>query len=168
MQDIAEYLWMAWLILAAVFAVAEISTVSFIALWFGIGAGAAALVAALGFSLPIQLLTFVGASTALTLSTRRIFLRWLNQSTAPVSPPDEVGLIGKRGLVVTGSRGSRSAAEVELDGTVWTALPVTGDQLTLGEECEVVRIEGNQLHVRPVQQTPDWKALKQTNERQVS
>ncbi len=162
-QGLAGYMWMVWLAIAAVFAVVELSTVSFIALWFGIGAGAAALMAALGFGAPVQVLVFVAVSTALTLNTRRIFLRWLAQpdSIAPVL--SDSSLVGKRGVVVTESAGPRSEAALELDGTIWTALPIAGDALVVGEECEVIRIEGNQLYVRPIQRNPDWKPTRYLN-----
>ncbi|MCS7080963.1 MAG: NfeD family protein [Chloracidobacterium sp.] len=148
---------------AAACAAVEVFTISFIALWFAVGAGAAALAAALGFGVPVQILTFMVVSTALTVSTRRIFLRWLNRPVADTLPSNDISLIGKRGVVITESRGPRSEAELELDGTVWTALPVNGEPLTTGDECEVIRIEGNQLYVRPIQHIPDWKAVKQLN-----
>lgn len=163
MQGIANYLWMVWLVIAALFAVVEVSTVSFIALWFGIGAASAALVSAFGFGFPLQLLTFIVISTTLTVSTRRIFLRWLDRSTPALPASGELMLLGKRGVVVTESKGLRNEAELELDGTIWTALPIGGDHLKPGEECEVVRVEGNQLYVRPLQALPDWKAIKQTH-----
>lgn len=162
-QGVAEYMWMVWLAVAAVCALVEVSTVSFIALWFGIGAGAAALAAAAGLGVPAQIFAFLAVSTVLTASTRRIFLRWLNRPIAASSAFDDISLVGRRGVVVTESRGPRSEAELELDGTVWTALPVNGEDLTTGEECEVIRIEGNHLYVRPIQRTPDWKAAKQLN-----
>jgi len=160
-QGIRDYFWVVWLVIAAVFAVVEASTVSFVALWFGVGAVGAALMAALGFGFLPQLLTFVAVSTALTLSTRRIFQRWLERSAPALPTGEDISLIGKRGVVVTESKGPRHQAEVELDGTVWTALPVGEDCLTIGQECEVIRIEGNQLYVRPLYPLPDWKATKQ-------
>ncbi|OYT72289.1 MAG: hypothetical protein CFK52_05570 [Chloracidobacterium sp. CP2_5A] len=153
----AEHMWIMWLVIAAIFAVVEISTSGFIALWFGIGAGAAALTAALGFGAPAQLVALITVSTALTLSTRRIFLRWLDRPTSIAPAFGDSSLVGKRGIVLKESKGVRSEVELELDGTVWTALPVAGDALAIGEECEVVRIEGNQLYVRATQRAPDWK-----------
>jgi membrane protein implicated in regulation of membrane protease activity len=161
MQGITDYLWAVWLVIAALFAVVEVFTVTFIALWFGIGAAGAALVAAFGLGFHFQLLTFAGISTLLTVSTRRIFQRWLEHSTPALPAPGDISLIGKRGVVVTESRGPRSEAELELDGTVWTALPLGGDHLKPGEECEVVRIEGNQLYVRPLSPLPDWRGARQ-------
>ncbi|MGQ9896310.1 MAG: NfeD family protein [Acidobacteriota bacterium] len=157
MQGMAGYLWIVWLVIAALFALVETFTVSFIALWFGIGAAGAALVAAFGFGVPLQLLTFIITSTVLTISTRRIFLRWLDQSTPAVTTPADLSLVGKRGVVVTVSNGSHSKVELELDGTVWTAQPIGEERLKTGQECEVIGVEGNHLYVRPIQLLPDWK-----------
>lgn len=118
MQGITDYLWAVWLVIAALFAVVEVSTVTFIALWFGIGAAGAALVAAFGFSFPFQLLTFVVVSTLLTVSTRRIFQRWLERSTPALPALGDISLIGKRGVVVTESR----AAQRSGTGTRWHRL----------------------------------------------
>ena len=62
-------IWYIWLILAALFIVAEMFTTGFVLLWFGIGALVAALLALTGLvGLPLQILTFLVVSVALTIA----------------------------------------------------------------------------------------------------
>ena len=71
-------IWYIWLILGVVFIVAEIFTTGFVLLWFGIGALVAALLALTGVvGLPLQILSFLVVSIALTVASRTIFERFL-------------------------------------------------------------------------------------------
>ncbi len=159
-QNLVDSMWIVWLVIAAICAAVEVLTTGFIAIWFGLAAGAAALAAAVGFGLPFQLVVFLVVATTLTASTRRIFLRWLNKPVSTLPALNDLSLVGKRGIIITESRGPRREAEIDLDGTVWTALPIHGETLSSGVECEVIQIEGNQLYVRPVHYSPDWKTAQ--------
>ena len=65
--------WIPWLVLGVVLIVAEIFTLGFVLLWFGIGAIAAALVGVLGGGLFLQFLVFAITSISLTAMSRTIF-----------------------------------------------------------------------------------------------
>jgi membrane protein implicated in regulation of membrane protease activity len=145
------YAWIVWLILAALFLGAEVLTPGFFLLWFGVGALVAALIAALGVgSLAAQLIVFLVVSTALVIASRTIFERFF------VRPDAGNGLrtgaetmLGQVGTVVEPSRGALHEAAVKVYGSVWTALPVDGeDPLREGETVSVERIEGNTIYVR--------------------
>ena len=70
--------WVIWLIIAAIFAVAEIFTPGFFLLWFGVGALTASIMALLGVgSFAAQMLVFLVVSVALVIASRTIFEKFL-------------------------------------------------------------------------------------------
>ena len=62
--------WWIWTILAAIFVVAEILSAGFFLLWFGIGAGVAAVLALLGAGFAWQIVAFIGVSLGLLVMVR--------------------------------------------------------------------------------------------------
>src|SRR5918912_3635830 len=96
-------LWYIWLVLGALFIVAEMFTSGFVLLWFGIGAIVAALLALTGLvGLPLQVIVFLFVSIALTVASRTIFERVFMRS----SPGRELKtgietLPGRTGIVVS-------------------------------------------------------------------
>jgi membrane protein implicated in regulation of membrane protease activity len=145
------YAWIIWLIIAAIFAVAEVLTPGFVLLWFGVGALAAALLALLGVqSVAAQIIIFLLVSVALVIASRTIFERFLRRTKDTNELRTGVEqMIGQVGMVVEASRGSLREGAVKIYGSVWTALPVAGeDLLHEGESVTVERVEGNTLYVR--------------------
>jgi membrane protein implicated in regulation of membrane protease activity len=143
--------WVVWLIIAALFAAAEVFTTGFVLLWFGVGALAASIMALLGVDSPAaQLIVFLIVSIALVIASRTIFERIFTRT------PEGEGLrsgvetmIGQSGMVVESSRGSLNEGAVKIYGTVWTAFPAEGEwPLKEGDPVAVERIEGNAIYVR--------------------
>jgi inner membrane protein len=143
--------WAIWLIIAAIFVVAEVFTSGFFLLWFGVGALAAATMAILGVSsLAAQTLVFLIVSVALVIASRTIFERFFNPSANTnrlMSGIDTI--IGQVGMVVESSRGALNEGAVSVYGSVWTAFPAEGEwPLREGDSVSVERIEGNAIYVR--------------------
>jgi inner membrane protein len=154
-------IWYIWLILAAIFIVAEMFTTGFVLLWFGIGALVAALLALTGLvGLPLQILTFLAVSVALTIASRTIFERFLLRG----SPGRELKtgvdtLPGRIGVVVEASKGSMQEGAVRVFGSTWRAFPSHGEEpLKDGEQVQVERVEGATVYVRRVDSEPSWRA----------
>jgi membrane protein implicated in regulation of membrane protease activity len=143
--------WLVWLIIAAVFAAAEVFTPGFVLLWFGVGALVTALVALLGVeSLAAQLIVFLIVSVSLVIASRTILERFFSRS--PDSPKLRSGaemMIGQIGTVVESSRAPLNEGAVKIYGSVWTAFPAEGEwPLKEGDSVSVERIEGNAIYVR--------------------
>ncbi|HEU0185993.1 MAG TPA: NfeD family protein [Blastocatellia bacterium] len=143
--------WAIWLIIAAIFVVAEVFTSGFFLLWFGVGALVAATMAILGVSsLAAQTLVFLIVSVALVIASRTIFERFFNPSANAnrlMSGIDTI--IGQVGMVVESSRGALNEGAVSVYGSVWTAFPAEGERpLREGDSVSVERIEGNAIYVR--------------------
>jgi membrane protein implicated in regulation of membrane protease activity len=143
--------WVIWLIIAAIFVVAEVFTSGFFLLWFGVGALAAAIMAMLGVGgLAAQTLVFLIVSIALVVASRPIFEKFLNRpaDTSRLSSGIET-IIGQVGTVVESSRGALNEGAVSVYGSVWTAFPADGERpLREGDPVAVERVEGNAIYVR--------------------
>ncbi|HEY8461869.1 MAG TPA: NfeD family protein [Blastocatellia bacterium] len=143
--------WVIWLIIAAIFVVAEVFTSGFFLLWFGVGALAAAVIAMLGVSsVAAQTIIFLIVSVALVVASRTIFERFLDRpaDSNRLSSGIET-IIGQVGAVVESSRGALNEGAVSVYGSVWTAFPAEGERpLKEGDSVVVERIEGNAIYVR--------------------
>jgi inner membrane protein len=159
-----ENLWYIWLILGALFIVAEIFTAGFVLLWFGIGALVAGLLALTGVvALPLQIIVFLLVSVALTVASRTIFERFFMRG----SPGGELkmgieSLPGRVAVVVSASDGPLLEGAVRIFGSTWRAFPVDGrEPLREGEKVEIARVEGASVYVRRVDSEPSWRQLAQ-------
>ena len=162
-------MWIIWLIIAAIFAVAEVFTPGFVLLWFGVGAMAAALLALLGVSsFAAQVIVFVLVSVLLVVASRTIFDKYLSRTASGTDLKTGVEkMIGQLGTVVEASRGARHESAVRAFGSVWTAFPVEGEApLDEGETVAIERLEGNTVYVRrsPPPGTPHTMLFGETNE----
>lgn len=160
-------LWYVWLILAALFIVAEMFTSGFVLLWFGVGALVAALLALTGLvGLPFQIIVFLAVSVALTVASRTIFERVLMRG----SPGQglKMGmetLPGRTGIVVSASEGVTREAAVRVFGSTWRAFPAEDeDPLREGEQVQIERVEGASVYVRRVDGEPSWRQAGQIQE----
>jgi membrane protein implicated in regulation of membrane protease activity len=154
-----QFLWIGWLILAVVLIIAEIFTLGFVLLWFGIGALAAALVGFFGLGLGWQFGTFAVVSIALTAMSRTIFANYFPHGDGNAMKSGVDSLPGKIGTVISSSKGAMQEGAVKVFGSTWTAYPVDGDtDLVEGEKVEVVEVKGSSIYVRRVtNELPEWR-----------
>jgi membrane protein implicated in regulation of membrane protease activity len=143
--------WVVWLIIATLFAAAEVFTTGFVLLWFGVGALAASILALLGVESPAaQVIVFLLVSIALVIASRTILERIFKRTAEGEELRSGVEtMIGKCGTVVESSRAPLNEGAVKIYGTVWTAFPAEGEwPLKEGDSVSVERIEGNAIFVR--------------------
>lgn len=155
-----NYLWVLWLVLGVVLIVAEVFTLGFVLLWFGIAAIAAAVAAIMGGGYVTQFLVFAVVSIALTAMSRTIFSNYFSHDDKNAMKSGVDSLPGKVGTVTTASKGALSEGAVKVYGSVWTAYPVDGEkELTEGEKVEVVEVKGSSIYVRRVtNELPEWRS----------
>ncbi len=156
-----QYGWIIWIVIGVIFIVAEIFTLGFVLLWFGIGALLAGLMNLLGFGYVTQFLVFAIVSAALTLLSRQILVKFLNTETKVAIGIE--ALPGKIGIVTESSKGVLNEAAVKVYGSVWRAYPEEGEEpLNQGEKVMITRIEGASIYVRKVKDAipklPDWRS----------
>jgi|SRR5688572_25396503 membrane protein implicated in regulation of membrane protease activity len=139
-------LWLIWLIIAVVFGVAEIFTLTAALGVLGAAAAVPAVIAALGLPLPLQLAAFVAASVTGVLLVRPIALRHMNRPQLERFGVD--ALVGKRAYVVR-EVNDRDGL-VRIDGDEWSARSF--DDVTVipeGAAVNVMRISGTTAYVYP-------------------
>jgi membrane protein implicated in regulation of membrane protease activity len=152
--------WILWLVLGVALIIAEIFTLGFVLLWFGIGAIAAAFTGSvLGFGFLAQFLVFAGVSIALTAMSRTIFLRYLPHQDEDQLKMGIDSLPGQIGTVSGASKGALREGAVKVYGSTWTAFPIDGEtELLEGEKVEVVSVKGSSIYVRRVtNELPEWR-----------
>ncbi len=141
-------LWLIWLIVAVVFGVAEIFTLTAALGVLGAAAAVPAVIAALGLPLPLQLAAFVAASVAGVLRVRPIALRHMSRPQLERFGVD--ALVGKRAFVLR--EVSDRDGLVRIDGEEWSARSF--DDVTVipeGAAVNVMRISGTTAYVYPME-----------------
>ena len=143
----ANYWWI-WLILAAIFIVAEIFTAGFFIFWFGIGAAVAGILALLGADVLWQWLGFVLTTGILVIISRRFAERFTKQQ------PPGIGadrLIGKKGVVLEDINNLENTGRVRIDKDEWRADSITEATINKGSKVVVTRVDGTHLVVKTLE-----------------
>jgi membrane protein implicated in regulation of membrane protease activity len=131
--------WVFWLIFAAVLAAGEIATLGFFLGAVALAALPAALVAAVGAPLWVQLVVFILGSLASLAFIRPVARRHLH--TPPAIRTGTAALVGARAVVL--ERVHSDGGRVKIGGEEWTARPYDEDDAyDEGARVEVMKIEG--------------------------
>ena len=131
--------WVAWLIIAVVFAVGEVLTLGFFLGPFAIAAAVAAVVSAAGAPLVVSGIAFLVAS-AVTFGALRPVVRRHTRLPASLRT-GTAALVGKTATVVERVDGDGGC--VKLDGEVWTAKTYLDDEvIEPGTRVQVMEIRG--------------------------
>jgi len=154
-----QLIWILWLVLGVVLIVAEVFTLGFVLLWFGIGAIAAAFVGFLGFGFIWQFAAFAIVSIALTAMSRTIFSNYLAHRDEDSVKMGVDSLPGQIGTVTIASNGALGEGAVKVYGSTWTAFPIDDkNELVEGEKVEVVSVKGSSIYVKRVtKELPGWR-----------
>lgn len=153
-----QFTWILWIVLSVILIIAEIFTLGFVLLWFGVAALAAALSAWLGFGFGLQFLIFAVVSIALTAMSRTIFVNYFSQDNENTLKTGIDSLPGQIGTVTIASKGALQEGAVKVYGSIWTAFPIDdATPLTEGEKVEVVHVQGSSIYVRSTKELPGWR-----------
>lgn len=116
--------WMIiWAVAAAAFVIVEVVTVTFVAIYFAVGAAVAALVAYMGGGFALQLLAFALTGIALMVMTRPVLKRKLE---APDIATNVDRMVGKGGIVTIPIDNDANTGQIRVGTEYWTAR-VAGD-----------------------------------------
>jgi membrane protein implicated in regulation of membrane protease activity len=138
--------WIIWLIVAAVFGVAELLTVTLALGLLAVAAVAAGIVGAAGLGVPAELAAFAVVAAAGLGVVRPIAMRHIRQP-----PPLRTGvaaLVGQTAIVVEEVTGH--AGRVRIGGEVWSSRAYD-DSLVIpvGAKVDVLQIQGVTALVYP-------------------
>jgi membrane protein implicated in regulation of membrane protease activity len=134
-----------WVALAILAAIIEVSIPHFGVVFVSVGAVAAAVVSALGFELPAQIIMFI---VALGVSLVLLRPRLVRQLGARGVPSRTDTLIGKQGVVTHEIDPSLGGGRVTVGGEDWAARAATA--LPVATKIRVVKADGIVLEVTPI------------------
>ncbi|MDO5155866.1 MAG: NfeD family protein [Eubacteriales bacterium] len=135
-----------WLLLAAIFIVAEIISLGLTTIWFAGGAIVAALAALAGASLVVQIVLFVAISVVLLISTRPLAHKFLDGKTEKTNVE---ALIGKKAVVTEEIHNLGGTGKATINGMEWTARSVEDSKIIpAGVSAQVAEIQGVKLILR--------------------
>lgn len=137
-----------WLGLMLMLLAVEGITLSLTTLWFALGAFVAWITAALGLPLWIQIFTFLLVSGISLYYTRPIAMKYLKIGTQKTNVDL---LIGDLGIVTTEIAPIQGSGQVKVKGQIWSAKTDDNLLIAVGENVEVVRVEGVKLVVKKVE-----------------
>lgn len=136
-----------WLALTIVLIVIELQTFNLTTIWFAIGSIAATILAIFVpkmFLLQIGL--FLGVSTLMLLSTRRILIKKLSTKEVKTNVN---ALVGKT-VLVTEIIEEYKFGVVKVDGNYWTAKSLDGETIEVNERVQIMAVEGVKLIVKKI------------------
>lgn len=138
-----------WLGLMVVFLIVEAACpFHLISTWFAVGSLAAAIVAALGGAVWLQITFFIVFSGGLLLALWPFVKKMLNPK---IEKTNVDSIIGSQGYVTQDIDNLTATGQVKLGGMEWTARSVSGKQIPKGTLIKVERIEGVKAFVSPVE-----------------
>ena len=133
--------WVIWLIAAVVFGVGEIATLGFFLAPFAIGAGAAALVSAVGGGDIVSWIVFLVTSVTALAALRPIARSHRRQ--APQLRTGTAALVGRTAVVLERIANDEDVGCVKLEGERWRARAYDEDEtFPEGARVQVVEIRG--------------------------
>jgi len=141
-------LWQMWLIAAALLAIVEIVSTTFVILWFAIGAVVAGLAALAGADFVVSTSVFLLVSLFLVLFTRSLATNFLEQKNNGQVKTNLESLVGRIGLCLENIREGNGL--VKLGGETWSA--AAGEPISAGEHVKVVGVEGVKLLVEKLKE----------------
>lgn len=136
-----------WLVLALLLVAGEALTLAFVALYFGVGAIAAALTAAAGANVVVQVLVFAAVSALSLVSTRGLLRRWLQRT--PLVQSNAQTIVGERGVVTVPIDALGGRGQIKIGTEYWSARADGDEPIAAGARVEVVALTGVTAVVRP-------------------
>ena len=147
-----KHLWQTWAAIAVICLILELMAGDFFIICFAIGALFAAIGAALGGSIYVQLMLFAVFTLVSLFWVRPFAQRYLHKGEdARVSNAD--ALMGRQGRVVEAIR-ANGFGRVQVDGDVWKAVSADGSSIAEGTNVHVVGRESTIITVAPLNERP--------------
>lgn len=143
MEDQFQWLWVG---AAVVLGIGELLTAGFFLLPFAVGAAAAAILAFMGVSFALQLVTFVVISVVFLA----VLQRFAREEQSDGTEPAGAGRFqGKRAIVIEPINRLAGTGTVRLETEQWRATTDGNDEIPVGEEVTVREVRGTRLVVEP-------------------
>ena len=136
-----------WLVALIVLVVVEFMTTALTTIWFVGGALVALIAAALGASIPVQIVLFVIVSGVLLFTVRPYALKHFNPKRSATNVD---AVIGKQGIVTARIDNIQQTGAVKVEGMEWSARSAIHQQIIEeGQTVNVEAVDGVKLIVKP-------------------
>jgi len=133
--------WMVWILLAVLFAVGEIFSLSLFLAPFAVGALLGAVADLAGAGAAVAIIVFLLSSMLLLGFVRPIARRHLR--TPAQLRTGTAALVGQTAIVTEAINNDEGRGAVKLDGELWTARAYDGDErIETGRRVHVIEIKG--------------------------
>jgi membrane protein implicated in regulation of membrane protease activity len=142
-----------WIIVAIVFAVAEVMTVAFFAVFITVGALAAALVSLLGFDLWVQAIVLGVIGVVGIFAARPFFMERLHIGRHRLESGAE-SMVGQRAVLTDPILASGQPGHVKIAGELWPAITEDGSPLPATTQVIVTDLRSTVLVVRAASLPP--------------
>ena len=147
-EYLAQHLWQMWAAVAVVCLILELTAGDFFIICFSIGAFFAAIAAAVGAGIYVQLLTFAVFTLISLFWVRPFAQRYLHKGEDNrVSNAD--ALLGRQGRVVETVKAD-GFGRVQIDGDIWKAVTNEGADIPEGANVRVVGRESTIITVETI------------------
>lgn len=141
--------WQLWTIAAILLFIAEVFTPGFIFVCVGLACLVAALFAALGLGLKLQIVGFIAGTALAFFGVRPFFVKYLHKASSGVKTNMDA-LIGATGCVSERISEEANSGRAMVRGDDWKAIAIDGEEIEKGAKIEVVKAEGIKLYVKRV------------------
>ena len=142
-----------WVIVAIVFAIAEVMTVALFAVFITIGALGAATVALLGFNLLVQAIVLGIIGVVGILVARPYLVDRLHIGGRPALRSGADSMVGQQTVLIEPIGGLEQPGHVKIAGELWPALTEDGSALPATTPVIVTALRSTVLIVRAVSAT---------------
>lgn len=139
--------WIVWLVITIALIVIEILTTELVAVWFAAASAILTIVSAIFPQLGVvwQVLIFVVISAASLLATRKAVKKFTARKKGQETNLELV--VGHTGMVVEDIQNDLEKGSVKINGLIWNARSIGGEQISRDELVTVKEIQGNKLFV---------------------
>jgi membrane protein implicated in regulation of membrane protease activity len=145
--DTEQWRWI-WIAAAVVLSIGELLTAGFFLLPFAVGAAAAAILAFMGVSVPIQLVTFVVISVIFLAMLQR-FARREQESDVPAQAGAE-RYVGREAIVLEPVHRFDTSGMVKMGTEEWRAKVDSDIEIPQGAVVRIVEVRGTRFVVEPI------------------
>jgi len=136
-----------WVALVIIFAIIEVFTLGLTTVWFALGALVMVFLSFIKIPLSFQILIFLAISAALLVFTRPVAIKKFKMGREKTNVESFAG----KHVLITKAIREFEKGEAKLNGLVWTARSENDAEIAAGTKCEIIRVEGVQLIVRPLE-----------------
>lgn len=132
-------MWQLWVIVAGIFFVGEIFTAGFLIFWLGVSALITMLVSFITTDIIIQTSVFIILSVILIFATRPFVNKFIKTETVKTNA---YSIIGKKAIVIQEINPVEGKGQIKVNGEVWSAESINGQNIPQKSEVEIVEIKG--------------------------